>query len=89
MLRGEQGYPNCGFVGQLVGITSWQAGEGDGREEEEGRATMICYPVLPSRKSDQVISKSDFYQTIFLPKIRPKADPNSLFMCQNLTFPKT
>ena len=35
--------------------------------------------VLPSRKSDQEISKSDFYQTIFLPKIRPKADPNSLF----------
>ena len=47
MLRGEQGYPNCGFVGQLVGITSWQAGEGDGREEEEGRATMICYPTYP------------------------------------------
>ena len=36
-------------------------------------------PVLPSRKSDLEISKSDFYQIIFLPKIRPKADPNSLF----------
>jgi hypothetical protein len=35
--------------------------------------------VLPSRKSDQEISKTDFYQTIFLPKIRPKADPNSLY----------
>ena len=35
--------------------------------------------VLPSSKSDQEISKLDFYQTIFLPKIRPKADLNSLF----------
>ena len=39
--------------------------------------------VLPSRNSDQVISKSDFYQTVFLPKIRPKADPNSPFWGQN------
>jgi hypothetical protein len=36
--------------------------------------------VLPSRTSDQEISKSDFYPTIFLLKIRPKADPNSLFL---------
>ena len=36
-------------------------------------------PVLPSRKSDQEISKSDLYWTIFLLKIRPKADQNSLF----------
>ena len=36
--------------------------------------------VLPSRKSDKEISKSDFYQIIFLPKIRPKADPNLLFL---------
>ena len=36
--------------------------------------------MLPSRKSDKEISKSDFYQTIFLPKIRPKADPNSQFL---------
>ena len=35
--------------------------------------------VLQSRKSDHDVSKSDFYQTIFLSKIRPKADPNSLF----------
>ena len=35
--------------------------------------------VLPSRKSDKEISKSYFYQTIFLSKIRPKGDPNSLF----------
>ena len=41
--------------------------------------------VLPSRKSDQEISKSDFYQTIFLPQIRPKADPNSLFWGKNQT----
>ena len=41
--------------------------------------------VLPSRKSDQEISKSDFYQTIFLPKIRPKADPNLQFLGQNKT----
>ena len=40
---------------------------------------LLGKAVLPSRKSDQEISKSDFYQTIFLPKIRPKADPNSLF----------
>ena len=26
------------------------------------------------------ISKSDIYQALFLPKIRPKADPNSLFL---------
>ena len=42
-------------------------------------------PVLPSRKSDQEISKSDFYQTLFLPKFRPKADPISLFRGQNQT----
>ena len=41
--------------------------------------SFAALAVLPSRKSDQEISKSDFYQTIFLPKIRPKADPNSLF----------
>ena len=35
--------------------------------------------VLPGRKSDKDISKSDFYQTIFLPKIRLKPDPNSPF----------
>ena len=35
--------------------------------------------VLPSKKPDQEISKSDFYQTIFLAEIRPKADPNLLF----------
>ena len=44
--------------------------------------------VLPSRKSDQEISKSHFYQTIFLPTIRPKADPNMLFWCQNQTCSK-
>ena len=47
------------------------------KEQERWRAESRA--VLPSRKSDQEISKSDFYQTIFLPKIRPKADPNSLF----------
>ena len=31
---------------------------------------------MPSRKSDQDISKSDSYQTIYLPKMRLKADPN-------------
>ena len=36
--------------------------------------------VPPSRKSDKEISISDFYQTLFLPKIRPKADPNLLFL---------
>ena len=46
---------------------------------------FIGYTVLPSRKSDREISKSDFYQTIFLPKVRPKADPNSLFRVQNQT----
>ena len=35
--------------------------------------------MLPSRKSDQGISISDFYQTIFLPKIRQKADTNLQF----------
>jgi hypothetical protein len=38
--------------------------------------------VLPSRKSDQEISKSDYYPTIFLPKIRPKEDPNLLIGIQ-------
>ena len=40
---------------------------------------IITIAVLPSRESDQEMSKSEFYQTIFLPKIIPKADPNSLF----------
>ena len=35
-------------------------------------------PVLPSGKSDKEISKSDFQQTISQPKIRPKANTNSL-----------
>ena len=34
--------------------------------------------MIPSRKSDQDISKFDSYQTIYLPKIRLKADPNSI-----------
>ena len=44
---------------------------------------MLCNviaAVLLSRKSDQEITKSDFYQTIFLPEIRPKADPNLLVL---------
>ena len=40
---------------------------------------LVLMAVLPRRKSDQEISKSDFYQTIFIAKIRPKADPNLLF----------
>ena len=43
------------------------------------KSDNVGFAVLPSRKSDQEILKSDFYQTIFLPKIRPKADPNPLF----------
>ena len=39
----------------------------------------VFVELLPRRKSDKEISKSDVYQTIFLPKIRPKADPNLLF----------
>ena len=45
-------------------------------------------PVLSSRNSDQEMSKSDFYQTIFLPKLRPKAEPNLLFWGQNQTCSK-
>ena len=41
--------------------------------------------VLPSRNSEQEISKSDIYRTIFLPKIRLKADPNLLFWGPNQT----
>ena len=41
---------------------------------------LHCTALVPSRKSDQEISKSDFHQTIILPKIRPIADPNLLFM---------
>ena len=41
--------------------------------------------VMPSKKSDQEISKSVFYQTIIPPKIRPKADLNSLFWGPNQT----
>ena len=40
---------------------------------------LLFITVLPSRKSDRDISKSDFYQTMFPPKVRPKAGPNSLF----------
>jgi hypothetical protein len=40
------------------------------------RGTMS---VLPSRKLDHEISKSDVYQNIFLPIIRPKGYPISLF----------
>ena len=39
----------------------------------------LPYPVLPRRKSDQGISKPDFYQTTFLPKIKPKLELTSLF----------
>ena len=45
--------------------------------------SLFRVAVLPSRKSDQYISKSDFYQTIFLSKIGLKADPNSLFWGKN------
>ena len=38
---------------------------GQTQEQEQGAA------VLPSRKSDQEISKTDFYQTIFLPENKP------------------
>ena len=44
-------------------------------------AYLTAYlPVLPGRKSDQEVSKSDFYQTVFLTKIRSKADPNLPFL---------
>ena len=53
------------------------------RDRSKGAGAIVkeagALAVLPSRKSDQEISKPDFYQPIFLPKIRPKADPNSLF----------
>ena len=49
---------------------------------------MVTLLSAAKQKSDQEIAKSDFYQTIFLPKIGPKADPNSLFWGQNQTFSK-
>ena len=41
--------------------------------------------VLPSRKSDQEFSKSDFYQTIFLPKIRQKRTTTCYFWGKSQT----
>ena len=55
-----------------LGRTGWQVGSVD----QAGRGSVV----LPSRISDHEISKSDFYQTKFPPKIRPKADLNSLFL---------
>ena len=57
--------------------TSFSRGDKGLHLKLRGMATPLA--VLPSRKSDQEISKSDFYQTIFLPNVRPKTDPHSIF----------
>ena len=49
-------------------------------------SASVTEAVLPSRKSDKEISKSDFYQTIFQSKIKPKADPNSQFLRSKSDF---
>ena len=56
--------------------------------DHEKLILLFCCNVA-KHKPDQEILKSDFYQTIFLPKIRPKADPNSLFLrSKSDLFPK-
>ena len=65
------GLPTVGRALTTVGSPPWAVG-----------CPLRAMAVLPSRKSDQEISKSDYYPTIFLPKIRPKEDPNLLIGIQ-------
>ena len=51
-------------------------------------SVVLIQPSAAKQRSDQETSKSDFYQTIILPKIRPKADPKSAILGENLNFSK-
>ena len=53
----------------------------------EGCFTAKYYPMLPGRKSDQEISKSDFYQTIFLPKKTKSGPELSILRLKTHFFP--
>ena len=68
--------------------TGWKcAGAGFG--EGAGAGAGAGAAVLPSRKSDQEISKSDFYQTIFLPKNQNKSGSKlAILRSKSDFFPK-
>ena len=54
--------------------------------QSQGSAYSVRKTVLPSRRSEQEISKSDFYQTIFLPKSDQKRTQPRYFWGQNQTY---
>ena len=64
----------------IININQVEKGRGKQRLTTLIQAKQCC-----QAENQTKISQSDFYRTIFLPKIRPKANPNSQFGGQNQT----